>query len=55
MSKWTLAYLSIAATSFWSPLYEIIEWIVASIADPAAGTAYLGTQGDDWMHRRTWH
>lgn len=48
IGRWTLAYLSIAATSFWSLLYEIIEWIVASIADPAAGTAYLGTQGDIW-------
>jgi putative membrane protein len=28
--------------------YEIIEWIVASIADPAAGQAYLGTQGDEF-------
>jgi putative membrane protein len=48
VGRWTLAFLSIAATSFWSLLYEIIEWIVASIADPAAGTAYLGTQGDVW-------
>jgi putative membrane protein len=48
MGRWTLAFISIAATSFWSLLYEIVEWSVASIADPAAGTAYLGTQGDVW-------
>ncbi len=28
--------------------FEIIEWIVASIVDPKAGTAYLGTQGDEF-------
>jgi putative membrane protein len=31
-----------------SGLYEILEWLVASIADPAAGVAYLGMQGDVW-------
>lgn len=41
-------YLSLAAVGFWSLAYEIVEWAVASIADPAAGTAYLGTQGDVW-------
>jgi putative membrane protein len=41
-------YLSFAAVAWWSVCYEIIEWIVASLADPAAGTAYLGTQGDAW-------
>ncbi len=44
----SLAYLSFAAVAFWSVAYELIEWVVASIADPAAGTAYLGTQGDVW-------
>ncbi len=28
--------------------YEIIEWIFAANADPAAGAAYLGSQGDIW-------
>jgi putative membrane protein len=42
------AYLAVAAVALWSVLYEVTEWIVASIADPAAGTAYLGTQGDQW-------
>jgi putative membrane protein len=48
MGRWTLAFVSVAATSFWSVTYELIEWIVAALADPAAGTAYLGTQGDVW-------
>ncbi len=42
---------------YWFPLdltlamsatFEIIEAIVASLADPEAGVAYLGTQGDIW-------
>lgn len=28
--------------------YEIIEWIYAVSADPAAGIAFLGSQGDIW-------
>lgn len=28
--------------------YEIIEWIYAANADPLAGAAYLGSQGDIW-------
>jgi putative membrane protein len=31
-----------------SAAYEIIEWAVAAIVDPAAGQAYLGTQGDEF-------
>jgi putative membrane protein len=42
------AYLGLSLVAFWSALYEIVEWAVASIADPGAGTAYLGTQGDVW-------
>lgn len=40
--------LTLAAVVSWSAGYEIIESIVAAIVDPAAGTAYLGTQGDVW-------
>jgi hypothetical protein len=29
-------------------VYEVVEWLVAAIVDPAAGTAFLGTQGDEW-------
>ena len=28
--------------------YELIEWIYATIANPEAGIAYLGSQGDIW-------
>lgn len=28
--------------------YELIEWIYAALSDPAAGAAYLGSQGDIW-------
>lgn len=41
-------YFSVAGVACWSLVYEVVEWLVASIADPAAGTAYLGTQGDPW-------
>ena len=43
-----MAYLDVAAVVLWSALYEILESIVARVVDPAAGTAYLGTQGDVW-------
>ncbi len=41
-------YFSVAGVALWSTLYEIVEWLTAQVADPAAGTAYLGTQGDPW-------
>jgi putative membrane protein len=42
------AFLAFAVICLWGALYEILEWIVAVIVDPAAGTAFLGTQGDPW-------
>jgi len=44
----TVLTLSVACVSALSVVYEIVEWITAALADPAAGTAYLGTQGDEW-------
>ena len=41
-------YFGVAGVACWSLVYEVVEWLVASLADPAAGTAYLGTQGDVW-------
>jgi putative membrane protein len=41
-------YFSIAGVAWWSMLYEVVEWLVARVVDPAAGTAFLGTQGDPW-------
>ena len=31
-----------------SALYELIEWGVAVVNGGDLGTAYLGTQGDEW-------
>jgi putative membrane protein len=31
-----------------SATYELIEWAAASIVAPDLGSAYLGTQGDEW-------
>lgn len=28
--------------------YELIEWVYAAVANPEAGIAYLGSQGDIW-------
>ena len=41
-------YFSAAGVACWSVVYEVVEWLVAAVADPAAGTAFLGTQGDVW-------
>jgi putative membrane protein len=43
-----LVYFTVAGVALWSLLYEVLEWAVAAVVDPAAGTAYLGTQGDQW-------
>lgn len=40
--------LPFAVTLAFSALYELVEWAVAVVVDPEAGTAYLGTQGDPW-------
>ena len=31
-----------------SALYEMIEWVAASVAAPDLGVAYVGAQGDQW-------
>ena len=41
-------YFSVAGVAWWSMLYEVVEWLIARVVDPAAGTAFLGTQGDPW-------
>ena len=41
-------YFSVAGIGLWSMAYEILEWLVATLVDPDAGSAYLGTQGDEW-------
>jgi putative membrane protein len=48
IGRYAGAFVPFAAITCWSALYEIVEWITAVIVDPAAGTAFLGTQGDPW-------
>jgi putative membrane protein len=48
LGRFAKLYFSTAGIGLWSMAYEILEWLVAAIVDPSAGTAYLGTQGDEW-------
>ncbi|MBI4413300.1 MAG: DUF2238 domain-containing protein [candidate division NC10 bacterium] len=41
-------YLPLDVTMSFSMLYELIEWAVAVVFGGDLGTAYLGTQGDEW-------
>lgn len=43
-----LALCPVAFIAAIAALYEIIEWIYAVLSDPAAGDAFLGSQGDSW-------
>lgn len=47
-SRTWLYVLSFSIVLAGSSLFEKLEFIVAQIADPELGTAYLGTQGDVW-------
>jgi len=40
--------LAVALVLALSALYEVLEGITAIIVDPDLGTAFLGTQGDQW-------
>ncbi len=44
--------LPIQMTLSWSALYELIEWGAALVFGGDTGTAYLGTQGDEWDAQR---
>lgn len=41
-------YFPIDIVAAGSALYEIAEWLTAARVDPAAGLAFLGSQGDIW-------
>lgn len=41
-------YLPISAVLAQSGIFEVVEAVVASIVSPELGSAYLGTQGDEW-------
>ena len=47
--KGFLTYFIVFMTiSAFAGFYEIFEWIGASLIDPEAGAAFLGSQGDEW-------
>lgn len=41
-------WLPLELTLAFSAIFEILEWLIVLIAAPEAGTAYLGTQGDEF-------
>ncbi|HNT96723.1 MAG TPA: DUF2238 domain-containing protein [Elusimicrobiales bacterium] len=47
-SKGLVAFTGITAIFTVAAVYEIIEWLYAVSSDPAAGIAFLGSQGDVW-------
>ena len=51
-SKGLLAFTGVTAIFTVAAVYEIIEWWYAAAADPAAGIAFLGSQGDIWDAQR---
>ena len=40
--------LAVMSIFGFAAIFELIEWIYAVLADPAAGNAFLGSQGDIW-------
>jgi len=47
-SRWIVSLFPVFAIVTIAGLYEIFEWQYALSADPSAGTAVLGSQGDIW-------
>ena len=41
-------FLAVMCVLAFSAVYEIIEMVAAVLVSPELGTAYLGTQGDEW-------
>jgi len=41
-------FLAVSGILAFSAFYELLEGITAMIVSPELGTAYLGTQGDEW-------
>lgn len=41
-------FISVMMITAFSAFYEVIEAVVAMIVSPELGSAYLGTQGDEW-------
>jgi len=47
-SRWIVSLFPVFAIATVAAVYEIIEWQYAMSADPEAGIAVLGSQGDIW-------
>lgn len=47
-SRFVLLTYPILAIATIAMGYEVIEWLYAALANPEAGIAYLGSQGDIW-------
>jgi len=47
-SRWIVSLFPVFAIATVAGMYEIIEWQYAMSADPEAGIAVLGSQGDVW-------
>ena len=41
-------FLAVALIMAFSAFYEVVEGVVAMLVSPELGSAYLGTQGDEW-------
>ncbi len=46
-SAWSY-FLAVVGIMAFSSFYEVLEGVTAMIVSPELGTAYLGTQGDEW-------
>lgn len=46
-AAWSL-FLAVNCIMAFSAIYEILEMIAAALVSPELGSAYLGTQGDEW-------
>jgi putative membrane protein len=47
-SRWVVSLFAVFAIFTVAAVYEIVEWIYSVLSDPAAGAAFLGSQGDIW-------
>lgn len=45
---WLVYVLPIQSIVTASAIYEVLEWVVASVVDPASGAEFIGAQGDEW-------
>ncbi len=48
LGPFAIGWIGVAGIAALSTLYELLEWLAVMVVDPDAGTAFLGTQGDEW-------